>query len=172
MQYALEVSLVIKRGRNYFYTKCTVYFTEEERAIIRERNMWGYFLLFKRGCVNYPKLAGEDPYKIGPMILAFEGVVIAIILGINMNGWFVLLAFIAIWYVYKEQQAVLDANNSPIKETITLGEIYRDGSFSVCAFDDMFKSKAVEGELREQMERLKALLLISGEDTSTKWHSV
>ena len=98
MRYALDFSHVIKHGRNRFYTICTTYFTEEEKAIIRVRNMGGYRLLFKRGWVNCPSMAGVPLDEDGSLIAYIFFFVSAAVLWIAISIWFALIPLLfAIW---------------------------------------------------------------------------
>ena len=161
MQVSLDVSHVKQRRRNLYYTTCRVQFSEEERAIIQQRALFDHRLFFEQGYVDYPQSAG------GVIDLAYvqTGARLLFAIGLPLtyfapNGaalcW--ILAFAL--FVYRKRMEAIERKSA--EQVVTIADILKSGSFSVCAFANPLNSKLLEHEIREQLANIKALISYSG----------
>jgi hypothetical protein len=165
MRISFDVSHVKQPRRNLYYTKCTLNFNNEERAIIRERALFEHALTFENGYVNYPPNAGGtlDPESTKIFLITL------LVAGFLIGFWSPLLAVLS-WvaaialFVYSIQQRYVDSHAH--NQSITLAELLEANSFTVCTFENPLNSKLLEHEIRAQADEINALLKFSAKPLS------
>lgn len=165
MHVSFDVSHIKQPRRNLYYTKCSITFSNEERAIIRERALYDHVFVFQQGYVNYPPNAGKaidpDLLKIAYVLLGLGGFVAGFWSPlVAVLSWMGLIAL----FVYSLHLREADSRGS--KQSITLSEVLKKGPFTVCSFENPLNSKLLEHEIREQAQGIKALLTHSGQPLS------
>jgi hypothetical protein len=153
----------VKRHQGTLYNvKCALAFSEEERAIIRERSLGGNKFSFEHGYVNHPENA-DSPVSprmlsVGARLLVlvslpfmYFGPPIAMLCWIGAAGLF----------IYRKN---FERTLSKVgQDSITLAQVLRDGSFTVSAFGSPLEAQEVDAEIRTGLEGLKSMLTASAE---------
>jgi len=161
MQVRLDVSHVKQPRRNLYYTKCTIAFTNEEKAIIRERALFDHALSFEKGYVNFPPTAGLNR---GATFLAYCAVLfIAALASFAISQALPLALFLASGLMYILYKSADHEDATAYKQSIKIADIVRNGPFTLCAFDNPLESKLVEYEIRNQLGSIKTLITFSGQ---------
>lgn len=162
MRVTIEHFDVKRRQGTLYNVKCSVGFNEEEKAIIRERSLGPNIFGFDHGYVNHP-VEADSPVspgilKVGSRLLFFIGLVFTFFAPpLAALCW---ACSAGLFFYRKSFEKKL---NKVGRETITLAEVMRDGSFTVTTFDSPIEARKIDEEIRTGLEGLKALLAASTE---------
>lgn len=161
MRVILDTSHVKQSRRNLYYTRVSINFSEEERAIIQTRALFDHHLTFDKGYVNYPPNAGAllDPaiLRLGSRLLFIAGIPLLFLPPSGFISWLGSAGLFA----YRKQQERTEAK--ALRNYITLVEIMGAPYFTVCSFENPINSRMLEQEIRSQLENIKVLITFSGQ---------
>jgi len=155
-------------ARRRYFIDCTVRFSEEERAIIKARDLYRHDIVVRPDTLLPSQAAsvGTAFMRSGGCLLAIVAVVLGFVSAFTHSGEglsYLLLAggiglVIYSWRRGRRQDKRLETPEQVIK----LSQLLSDPRFTVHAFDPAH-AKSVEEEIRAQLVALKGLLTGSAE---------
>jgi hypothetical protein len=162
MKVTIEHSDVKRRQGTLYNVTCTIRFSEEEKAIIRERSLGGNIFGFEHGYVNHPESA-DSPVSPGMLRV---GARLLFLVGLPFTYFSPPIATLC-WagaaglFLYRKN---LERTLTKVgQDSITLNQVLRDGSFTVSAFGSPVEAQQVDAEMRTGLEGLKNLMTASAE---------
>lgn len=148
----------VRRKNMLYYVSCKVDLTEQEKAIIRARNLYNNYLVFKSGVFDYPEEEQEGWINAGLLnsvalfLLAFA-VIAAFVSGLLA---FILFASAIALGVRGYFRARVEDGLE--KDAISIREIIEQKGFKLCGFNNPAMPAKIEEEVVENMELLKSVL--------------
>ncbi len=158
-----EQKAVIARNRRDYFVDCTVAFSEEEKAIIKERGLRDKFISVGS---DIRTGSGIDDYTILNTILRtiprvmILGGIIAIVVAIFTGGEGSLimplfLGALAIFVFRKYSERKFEKSYDD--QTLSIGRLMSNPSFSVYASDPA-DAKNIDSDLRTKLATIKAII--------------
>jgi hypothetical protein len=162
MKVTIEHSDVKRRPGTLYNVKCAIGFSEEERAIIRERSLGGNKFGFEHGFVNHPESADSpvspQMLRVGARLLFLIGLPFTYFSPpIAMLCW---IGAVGLFFYRKNLESTLSKVG---QDSITLAQVLRDGSFTVSAFGSPLEAQQVDAEIRSNLDGLKNMMTASAE---------
>lgn len=159
MRVTTHLSEIKQRRRNLYYTECKIEFNEEERATIRERKLYGHYLSFEHGYVNYPPSAdgGIDP---GHLKAASRLLLLVSLPFTYFAPPVALLCWIGAPGVFIYRKWIESVQRKSFAQTITIKQVMDAESFTICDLGNPLNA-IIEQELKAVLETLKDLLTAS-----------
>jgi hypothetical protein len=162
MKVTIEHTDVKRRQGTLYNVTCALVFSEEERAIIRERSLGGNKFAFEHGYVNHPE--GADS-PVSPQMLRI-GSRLLFLIGLPLTYFSPPLATLC-WFgaagLFLYRRNLEGTLGKVGQDSITLAQVLRDGSFTVTAFGSPLEAQQVDAEIRTNLDGLKNMMAASAE---------
>ena len=155
-----EVNGLMRRGRDYF-VDCAVEFSEEERAIIRARDLHYSFVIRSAAAPpSYSAYVGIGMLRLVSFVIIIGG--LASMITQSSGGGFLLFAGIALAIFSWLYGYLQDRRINKTEQEVTLRSLLSGRVLTVYAFNPLYAS-AAEQQIRDELGHIKALIGVSTE---------
>ena|ERR1051326_2369729 len=148
-------------NRKESYVDCTVHFSEEERAIVKERDLYreGFVVRTSTPLPTKTQFFSTNIMRVIGRFLMIAGVILGIA-GTNFGFLFFVGAGLEIYGFIRTRKE--DKRFESDEQEITVKQLLNNPTFTVHAWNPA-AAKGIEEEIREHLTALKAIIANSAE---------